>query len=171
MSLFEVPGWSVPSVPVASSSSHSKKRKRRDSEADSKVQSAAVNVEKLIAKLGQGSAEQPKKKSNKGKGKAVERALPEQKGVAGKKKKPQPARGGEDVEDAPQPRAAAGSSKQQKNKKQKSDQSDKSKQHETTAPPSAKQPAPQGKKSPSLAKGLTALQANMKHSLDGARFR
>ncbi|KIP09213.1 hypothetical protein PHLGIDRAFT_68064 [Phlebiopsis gigantea 11061_1 CR5-6] len=164
MALFQVPGWSVPRAPVASSSSHSRKRKRRDSESESKVQSAAVNVEKLFAKLGQGNAEQPKKKNSKGKGKAVERVASEQTGRAGKARRVQPAR---DSEDAARSTAAARNSKQEKNKKQKGGKPDKSQERE----PVAAQSTQQGTKSASPAKGLTALQANMKHSLDGARFR
>ena len=75
MSLFDVPGWTVPKDVLPASTSGSKKRKRLGAEAfsaDQKLQSAEVNLEKLVKKLGgvtdiQSPAKQKNKKRKKNK--------------------------------------------------------------------------------------------------------
>ena len=53
MVLFDVPGWSIPEEPVAAAP---KKRKRTSKQDSNKVQSATVNVERLIEQLATGPA-------------------------------------------------------------------------------------------------------------------
>ena len=69
--LFEVPGWSVPTEPAPSSpSKKSKKRKRpHDNDAPSeKLESAQVNLEKLMGALDRPDrVKRPPKKKHKGK--------------------------------------------------------------------------------------------------------
>ena len=48
MALFDVPGWSIPDDPVAVTP---KKRKRTSKHDSDKVQSATVNIEKLMGQL------------------------------------------------------------------------------------------------------------------------
>jgi ribosomal RNA-processing protein 8 len=167
MSLFEVPGWSVPATPVQSSSS--KKRKRSEPETDAKVQSATINVERLIAKLGQGDSGQTKKKANKGKGKATVYASPDRPQEKSPKpqKKAWTADEAQSHKDSSRLAAVAGASRKGKNKKSKG--KEKPQQPAKPAEPLKKQGTLKEQASP--AKGLTTLQANMKHSLDGARFR
>ncbi|GJE84964.1 methyltransferase-domain-containing protein [Phanerochaete sordida] len=175
MALFEVPGWSVPTAPVPSGS-NSRKRKRpaHESEAkpDEKIHAAAVNVEKLLAKLGEGEGQQAKKKAKKDKEKRKAQAPPapkrEPNGAQAQQKKGK-AQERKD-ESRPAPPVAGGSKKNKKNKGKQAQQ------QETKASSPAPDPAPTPKpaqkgKNASAEKGLTALQANMKHSLDGARFR
>lgn len=183
MSLFEVPGWSVPAAPVQASSS--KKRKRPEPDAGAKVQSAAVNVEKLMAKLEAGDGEHARKKAKKAKGKAVERDAPQKGAPQPKKdggkgpKQGKPAqkkhvKDGEGDEEGKEGRVQAASpndAPKKKNKnKGKGKGAEKAQQQEPEAMSPAPKPAP-GKKNASPEKGLTKLQAGMKHSLDGARFR
>jgi ribosomal RNA-processing protein 8 len=65
--LFEVPGWSVSTEPVSpSSSKKSKKRKRpHDPNASDKLESAHVNLEKLMDTLDR--VKRPPRKKHKGK--------------------------------------------------------------------------------------------------------
>ena len=173
MPLFEVPGWTVPSTPIASTSSSSKKRKRPDSDSEFKVQSAAVNVEKLFAKLGQGNHDQSKRKKGKGNGdKDVERNMVERKagGQSKAAKKAVSIQAGQDNVHLPQPAPLAKGEKRQKNKKGKG--SDQQRQQHTSKPVELDSNQDHSKQRLVVpTKGLTALQANMKHSLDGARFR
>src|ERR1700742_4865957 len=67
--LFEVPGWSVPTEPSSSSSKKSRKRKRpRDNDGSlGKLESAQVNLDKLMDTLERaGPVKQPPKKRHKG---------------------------------------------------------------------------------------------------------
>ncbi|OCH90736.1 hypothetical protein OBBRIDRAFT_584527 [Obba rivulosa] len=181
MALFDVPGWSVPSEPVAQASSRNKKRKRpgaAPAEDDAnKMRAAQVNVEKLMEKLddagAQGAAEPQTRKKRKrnlksgegkkgelGQGGSDEAASSTQPGKqAQKKAAPQPQQSvpaGTKNEDGPS----------QEKKKKRGRQKEKGKAVDAPAP---SVPAPKSKPQP--AQGLTALQANMKNSLDGARFR
>lgn len=79
MSLFEVPGWSVPNDIQNASAPGSRKRKRPGSEgAEQKLQNAEVNLDKLVKKLGSNNQEQPShkdKKKNKKKSRLANRDL------------------------------------------------------------------------------------------------
>lgn len=78
MALFEVPGWTVPKLaqPSPSSSSNARKRKRPSGVSDDKLQSAEVNLEKLMKKIGhEGEAAKGKgRRTGEGKGKEKEKA-------------------------------------------------------------------------------------------------
>ena len=184
MSLFEVPGWTVPNAPVASSSNTRKRKRPGDPEAEAKIQSAAVNVDKLMKKLGREEAKDGQEHGKKGKGRN-ERRDPRGKDVKGKGREKEVAGEGErgkravkaDVPAAKKkvrveaevssPAAPAKKSKKQ-NKKGVQEAEDR-----VADPPStsASKPPAKAEKKTSSAKGLTAMQANMKQSLDGARFR
>ena len=197
MALFEVPGWSVPADPVADASAKSRKRKHRDHDddgaADAKVQSAAMNLEKLVASLGPivptgADKASPKKKSKKAKGKEVARPEPKKRDAEvgrsgqdtraraekargqGKKEKVKQQERGREAERPATPSATSSHSPERQTKKQKRK---KGKREEEKA---EEHPAVEISKPPQPAKkaggtGLTALQAGMKQSLDGARFR
>ena len=80
MSLFEVPGWSVPSAPVAQGASKKRKRPQASKEDDDgvdeaqRIKSAQKNIEKLMRSLGAGmdalddeGSAPPNKKKRQGK--------------------------------------------------------------------------------------------------------
>lgn len=200
MALFKVPGWSVPSAPIAgpSAEAHPRKRKRNENEKEeSKLQSAAVNVEKLMATLGAMGAGgedigQPKR-AKKGKGKARDKREEAGAGVKEGDKAPRTQKTeykerkerkkGE--KDARKPRETAASpaanplvqsqeksAKKQKKKGRGSDaNTTKNSEHDEEVAEKPV-PPPQSKKSQSAGQdGLTTMQARMKQSLDGARFR
>jgi hypothetical protein len=165
MALFDIPGWSVSAPPVAESSSHvSKKRKRPASEFNN-LQSAEVNLEKLVKRLkGKGDAEV---RDSKGKSKAGEKA--ELKRERERKSKTQTLH----VEDKkktisrPMPLKAVGRTSivsERPTKRQKT----KPVVSEASSTPSV---SPAKKVDDASTAGLTVLQKGMKHSLDGARFR
>lgn len=178
MALFDVPGWTVPSQPVAQSASRNRKRKRgaKAAPADDdtgQIRTAQVNVEKLMQKLdasGQGAAEsQPKKKKRKHtksvqqehEGAADEGAPPPKAEEQIQKKVAPP------QQDVPsQPKGEDGLSQEKKKRKRQ-----RSKHSDAPAPVAPTTPAPKSAPEPKQKQGLTALQANMKNSLDGARFR
>ena len=82
--LFEVPGWSVSTIPASSSSSKkSKKRKRlhSDNASSEKLGSVQVNLEKLMESLERvDPVNRPPKKKHKGK-KSAEKPSKESKGT------------------------------------------------------------------------------------------
>ena len=220
MSLFEVPGWSVPPAPV---SQPNKKRKRPstkgadDVDEAQMIKSAQKNIEKLMKSLGASTdaldeedAARPPKKSRASKDKKVKGAAqepergrkhgreggedqPKPQGKAKKEAKAQERnsrnpgdRSQERTESSPVKSPAKDKRKdKQKKQKQKSSRSESVDAHsdavshgDTTHTPLVKDKKAEQKprpKSPSntndASQGLTALQANMKKSLDGARFR
>ncbi|KAI0356492.1 hypothetical protein OH77DRAFT_1423426 [Trametes cingulata] len=223
MSLFEVPGWSVPAAPVPQ---QSKKRKRApakekpsdDVDEAKRIQAAQKNIEKLMQALGAGSgaldeedAERPTKKKRAGKEKKGKDAQGEpdrgrKTEREGKKAVEQPATSNHSKPAKAKPTKAKdpkpnGSVDRSQEKAQPSQKKQKQKQKNAKAkrPDSADarsdagssyealiHPTPSkvelaeqaaSKKSTSKSddsskeQGLTALQANMKKSLDGARFR
>ncbi|KAI0663179.1 methyltransferase-domain-containing protein [Cubamyces menziesii] len=217
MSLFEVPGWSVPSAPV---SQPNKKRKRPstkgadDVDEAQMIKSAQKNIEKLMKSLGASTdaldeedAARPPKKSRASKDKKVKGAVqepergrkhgreggedqPKPQGKAKKEAKAQE-RNSKNPGDRSQERTESSPVKSPAKDKRKDKQKQKSSRSEsvdahsdavshgdTTHTPLVKDKKAEQKprpKSPSntndASQGLTALQANMKKSLDGARFR
>lgn len=183
MSLFEVPGWSVPNVPVHEAR-NARKRKRtgpEDPSSSSKVQSAVQNMEKLIATLkNEGAPRPPQKKKKNGKGGETTRSTSESHTVSVSSKPggdalfrtkgKQPGRGVQQkLRDEPQarpPSTQSTSGHSAAKERQGPSVQDSSKIRSSSAVPSS---PPKGKQKD--AQGLTALQANMKNSLDGARFR
>ncbi|KAI0650171.1 methyltransferase-domain-containing protein [Trametes meyenii] len=216
MSLFEVPGWSVPSAPVPQ---QHKKRKRPstkdtvdDADEAQRIKAAQKNIEKLMATLGAGSgdleeggSEKPRKKKREAKEKEkVAQVLEPERGRntgrAGKgvdvqssssksQKKNGESKARPPIEELQE---QAGPSKKKRKQQQKQNPkaghtdpadapSDPESSHQTraqlTSPTSNNVEKASSKKSVDKRKntekpqGLTALQANMKKSLDGARFR
>ncbi|KAJ3551357.1 hypothetical protein NM688_g4751 [Phlebia brevispora] len=209
MALFEVPGWTMPTAPVAgpSTSSNSRKRKRHDSEQDdAKLQSAAVNMEKLMEKLahaeegGEDSRQSRKNKKAKarvnakskgkdsGKTEAVgsTRGRNEQSKViknkeGGKQEQKQREKARRETEDlkqqksiAPPAGSSSGNPERPRKQQKKIGQAVDTKAHqEADADIHVPEPAHKKKNGehPAAEEGLTAMQARMKQSLDGARFR
>lgn len=150
--LFEVPGWSVSTEPVSpSSSKKSKKRKRpHDPNASEKLESAHVNLEKLMDTLDRGK--RPPRKKHKGKKSTDSSGVADNKpnAITPQEISPEKAK----IEDAEKP------SKKQKGRTH------------TVAKEKGKykaehHPTPTVSEDPSL----TTLQNQMKKKLDGARFR
>lgn len=67
MALFEVPGWSIPSVARPTSQPRKRKRPGANSNDSEKMQSAEVNIEKLMKKLDSGSTKSDSQNSKNGK--------------------------------------------------------------------------------------------------------
>ncbi|OSC98670.1 hypothetical protein PYCCODRAFT_1470817 [Trametes coccinea BRFM310] len=227
MSLFEVPGWTVPGAPV---SQPNKKRKRpaakdtpKEVDEAQMIKSAQKNIEKLMQSLGAGIADldgeddaPPNKKSRpakdkkekKGKGAATEpergrkaeregkndakqRAVSDEKSGDKQAKAEQSKDRSKErpVNSQPKPEAKQERKEKQKQKqKQKKDrkrsQSADTRTDAAAVPDGAVQASPPKKNAqnatkksaanpydPSKSAALTPLQANMKKSLDGARFR
>jgi ribosomal RNA-processing protein 8 len=170
MALFQVPGWSMPTAPVSTlPQSASKKRKRPAARDVDKVQSAEVNLDKLMQKLegvrDRDDKQGPKKKKQKhGKtpqgpdSKAYEDATPSK----GKGKKSSSLGGSNghihSAKESSRPPP-------QKKQKQKLKKPDVKKPSLSDQQPRNLSPAADG------VSGLTSLQKGMKESLDGARFR
>ncbi|KAI0770743.1 methyltransferase-domain-containing protein [Irpex lacteus] len=188
MALFEVPGWSIPDAPVSLSSSTSRKRKRpADAEAElptssTKLHSAVKNMEKLMASLEEDDAAtskaQKKRKQRKGgdregseqnRRESVSEARPKQKG----QQKQEGNRTGKKRADMDTPESSTKKTSATPTKKPKKDKG----KNDKSQPPADSQPTTSSANGSSKAKGkkkaegLTSLQADMKNSLDGAKFR
>ncbi|KAH9951842.1 methyltransferase-domain-containing protein [Amylocystis lapponica] len=190
MALFQVPGWSVPAAPVSEHATHSRKRKRGPAKDEDKVssaelKSAALNIEKLMKSLEAGddaAARSPKTQNKKHKGETpragdrsmdsrqkvsqstVERKGKEKKGVERREKRKGVSSGA--VASREQDKDDLGSPPKRKHKKGTHVEPQSEKQ--------TLQPAPRARSASPEEKGktrLTVLQAGMKQSLDGARFR
>ncbi|KAI0761705.1 methyltransferase-domain-containing protein [Irpex lacteus] len=189
MALFEVPGWSIPEAPVSLSSSNSRKRKRpADAEAEvptssTKLHSAVKNVEKLMASLEDNGEATSKTQKNRRQRKGRDREEGEQKRKEfAREARPNKQKGerkregngtGKKHAEMGTPESSAKKTNATPTKKPKKDKG----KDEKSQPPADSQPATssangssraQGKKK---AEGLTSLQADMKNSLDGAKFR
>ena len=193
MALFEVPGWSLKDTPISQISHNSKKRKRPSGSDDaetssatssSKLHSAVQNMEKLVASLGaaEDGTSKPRKNKNKKQGRADERkprkesvnnspstrkqkvAGDIEKGLAVKGKKVRNASEGESRANAP----AKKQKKEQSHDGQRTSEK-KTQPFVTSAPPASAIAI--NRKGKNKEEGLTTLQAGMKQSLDGARFR
>jgi len=154
--LFEVPGWSLPTEPSSSSSSKkSRKRKRPhdDDVSSGKLESAQVNLDRLMNTLERADpVKRPPKKKHKGK---KSTAPPE--GVAG------------DESTAPAPPKAPPVKAELKDVKKPSKQP----KGTQTTPKEKGGSRPQypPKVADPVNPNLTTLQNRMKQKLDGARFR
>lgn len=206
MALFEVPGWTMSSETKPILPPNSKKRKRPSGPELEKVQTAEVNIEKLMKKLDRDgkaaegrkanlkanqnpvSADAPKERRKRGKGGAGKDRLttdPRKEDNVSSRKKEK----GKDLsveripmdslrtdakvrrrEDRPKKKEIVReleTDKQRGSKKQKKEKlSAKLPAILASVPDSPPTSHPQSNNPP-----LTALQANMKQSLDGARFR
>ncbi|KAI0952582.1 hypothetical protein AcW1_004621 [Taiwanofungus camphoratus] len=170
MPLFDVPGWNVSGAPVTESQPSKKRKRGRD---EDKVQSAEINFEKLMEKLdAQASgADHPSKKKKKPKpqrsaaGSNVHNKMahtrqdgaePKQKRIERKQKATTP-RGASAV----QSESGLSEKKGKKSKVEHAKLADS--QHVPNPNVHGRDHEPKD--------GLTVLQAGMKNSLDGARFR
>ncbi|KAI0722197.1 methyltransferase-domain-containing protein [Cerioporus squamosus] len=198
MSLFEVPGWSVPAAPVAQSS---KKRKRPaakesdDVDEAERIHAAQKNIEKLMRSLGEGvgaldgesSGTLPKKqkKKHEGKEKARRRRTSRGRGRSSKeggmlKRSRNDAPAGPSSPTKQNTIPAPGKSKKkQKRKQARAESANAGSDAESIREPLSVAPATtpgtpgaaHKGKSKDGEQGLTALQAGLKKKLDGARFR
>ncbi|KAG0705508.1 methyltransferase-domain-containing protein [Suillus ampliporus] len=167
MALFEVPGWSVPTVPVSNlAQSTSKKRKRPAAQDADKMQSAEVNLDRLMQKLGsvrnQEDKQGPTKKKKK-QGRST-RALgtDDQHATSNKAREKVSSPHGGSIGSAVEQPAKGGSGLRKKIKQKKNLKPDagKPEQRPRNVSPVVDEVS-----------GLTSLQKGMKESLDGARFR
>lgn len=174
MSLFEVPGWSVKAAPVREESQQvSKKRKRPSSH--TQMESAEVNVEKLMARLANAhpevtSTQTPESKKRK--------KTPRQKdaskvGAEGTKAQPtMPSRASEKIKQSSDNGVGTATKSAESKPKKKAAASAKTKNaaDSSSTQPSVSTPIADGQRAQKNS-NLTALQKSMKESLDGARFR
>lgn len=173
MALFEVPGWSVPSV-APSKSSQKRKRPTNDGE---KIQSAEINMEKLMSKFrgGKGADADSPRAHKRRKGPATDA---EERGEGSTR--PQRAKGIAEWGFGRKEKTSTSMISGPKKLKGKKEQA-KSIDRVSSVPNSTRTKSPppalvnftfKAKVPPSPATpGLTTLQNEMKHSLDGARFR
>lgn len=200
MALFEVPGWTVLAAPVSgpsTSSQPARNRKRKhggdgdEAGVEKKVKNAAVNMEKLMAELGAvgGGDDENKKSKGNAKGKGRERKprgdKAAEKGKAGvsegtkgkgKAKAKDDKAPKQEVKKKGKETSQAGESSERppkRQRKKKGDPSDMQTGPQAVAEkaPSVSKKGPKGKATNEGGSNLTTLQANMKQSLDGARFR
>lgn len=184
MALFEVPGWSVPDAPAPGNTN---KRKRNATKSDEKVSTAEINFEKLMKRLESGKdVPQPHPKKTKGKQKSKPAADSDQPNDTTPRFKAAE-RGAEQTQKnkradrrqrkkAAQSSAAPSSERERdgdgedasspRKRKKKGGEHD-AETKELPEPSSVRSTSPEEKTSA----GLTAMQAGMRHSLDGARFR
>jgi ribosomal RNA-processing protein 8 len=169
MTLFDVPGWSVPSIAPSQSS---QKRKRPTYDVD-KVQSAEMNLDKLMNKLKGADGDNPR---------------------GPKKRKRSGSDAGEKGEESSRSRKGKGIAEWGLGRKEKRPSTSmisgpkklkgknncaKPVEHAASMPTLTRTKSPAlpmtsftfKAKSPPISAGLTSLQKDMKHSLDGARFR
>lgn len=164
MALFKVPGWTVPSEPVSAP----KKRKRptQDHDESDLIQSAAANMEKLMKALGDGPGA-PAPERTKGKRPKKQHEKPAEPAAPIKKPgKPAKAKG-ERRPNAPSVTLASATSTTSPKKAKAGKEKNKAPRDGQSVPI---QEAPVKQKVQPVP-GMTAMQAKMKQSLDGARFR
>lgn len=165
MALFDVPGWSVPST---SPSKSSQKRKRPINDGD-KIQTAEVNMEKLMHKLrgdkggADGNSPRPSKRH-----KRLGNDDADKKQCSSHSRKD-----GGTTERREEKRSSTSMISRPKKMKAKKDNA-KSVGQTAPSPSLIRTKGPASftfQVTSSASAGLTSLQKNMKHSLDGARFR
>ncbi|KAF8165198.1 methyltransferase-domain-containing protein [Crassisporium funariophilum] len=166
MSLIDVPGWSVKTTPVREDISHNMSKKRKRPTGDHRLESAEVNLVKLVAKLKDVKPDQEtgRKATNLVDGKAQQKK---------RRKRSQVSEANVDAKQPDSKVTRSNHSTESLDNQKKPDSSPKSKKNAKTK--LAIGDAPQN---PNLASdkqpqasGLTALQKSMKQSLHGARFR
>ena len=168
MALFEARGWTVSEKPIPGPSRTSNnKRKHRLAGSDvavEKLNNASVNVEKLMAKLGGSISEENTRKKRKRSKIAVEKPATTRVLVPNDVGARLDTTGEDPVEGIKCSDGDTGVSRKKSKAKAKA-----------TAKIEGKQPThgsrPHSKELSEQSSGLTALQSDMKHSLDGARFR
>ncbi|KAI0291704.1 methyltransferase-domain-containing protein [Russula brevipes] len=156
MALFDVPGWSIPDDPVAVTSKKRKRAPKRDSD---KVQSATVNVEKLMAGLAASPVTESPHRGKNGRGRVS---------TGGDRPPPQKRKRSNLQSPAPTAAAVQDNGTRRASKKEKKKDRRKTVPEDTanaSPPPSSSHPPPESRST------LTSLQHGMKQRLDGARFR
>ncbi|EGO01861.1 hypothetical protein SERLA73DRAFT_177408 [Serpula lacrymans var. lacrymans S7.3] len=162
MALFEVPGWSLPSAPVTSSSQSTSKKRKRPADDGHKLESATVNLDKLMKTLeGKDSVSSQASKKKKKTQKANVGGKQSRPSKESNMKQSSPVAKSTARQDIPHnPDKDSRKGKKNKNKSKP----------DVTVPPKK----PSTKIDVSLShddSSLTTLQKGMKGSLDGARFR
>jgi hypothetical protein len=156
MALFDVPGWSVPDEPVGVTP---KKRRRTHKQNFDKVQSATVNLERLVEQLAPSPAAENTRsdpKEGKSGGVSADGDRPAKKRRRVKKNKSQ---------QSPTPATQDDGTHEASRKKRRKDKRKETSGEKVTATLSPLEPPPEPRST------LTSLQHGMKQSLDGARFR
>jgi len=164
MSLFAVSGWNAPSKVAASEVVNSRKRKRAAvAEEDAKVVTATINIEKLMRKLDTGGTRPQGKEKKKEKSHKASNEVSNGGGVAKTRKK--------DLVRQKKPIDVSPAKEGEKKKRQKSSKDAKRTVEKRGTEDTGKAHGDAPVTKHETAKGLTALQATMKSSLEGARFR
>ncbi|KDR83585.1 hypothetical protein GALMADRAFT_235848 [Galerina marginata CBS 339.88] len=171
MALFQVPGWSVPAIPLRDGPHQSKKRKRPAGDND-KLETAEVNLEKLMSKL---TSIQPEESRN---GSGHSKLL---QGKSDAKKRRKKSRVSVERQEEQKHGPSTLNSNMQRNSLSeklvslKNETSPKSMKKEITrhnaSSLSSKPGSTLTRRQSTSNAGLTALQKGMKEKLDGARFR
>ncbi|KAF8843193.1 hypothetical protein BDN67DRAFT_964848 [Paxillus ammoniavirescens] len=157
MALFEVPGWSISSQPI--STQHSSKKRKRAGSQDLQLRSAQVNLDKLINTLGD-APKKNKKKSNQRTSQPSDHQAGENPRALKKHGKAK-----HSVASPVQTSTSNTDASPKKNAKKKKPKAESAPQSTLFEENSRLPNTTRGNT------GLTALQRNMKESLDGARFR
>ncbi|KAF8665695.1 hypothetical protein AX16_000148 [Volvariella volvacea WC 439] len=168
MPLFDVPGWTVPTAPVAEQSSGQSKKRKRSSAEPERLLQAEVNLDKLVKKIKGGafgggaggdgvSGSSGPKASVTSKGKKGESVLVANGG-------PDHGENGKQLISRPKPLKPVDKSSPQPSNRSESGHH--RKDSSSTSRSLSLRRSIDGKTS-----NLTALQQGMKQSLDGARFR
>ncbi|KZT72718.1 hypothetical protein DAEQUDRAFT_685879 [Daedalea quercina L-15889] len=153
MPLFDVPGWSVPERPAAETH-NAKKRKRTSSDGDTKLQIAQINFDRLMEKLEAGNVASHPIKKQKKKNCKSDKGMP----ASGSSEKP--------------PSVEGSRPKGTKHKRGKKATGKQAEGSVSAAGHSEHEKFITDRKQPSQPQqNLTKLQAGLKNSLDGARFR
>lgn len=156
MALFDVPGWSISGEPVAVTP---QKRKRTPKQNFDKVQSATVNVERLIEQLAASpAAEDTRREVKEGKGGGVDGERPATKKRRRVKKSK--------LRQSTTPITQDGTQEASGTKRKKEKRKETSGENVTGTPSSLESRPP-----PESHSTLTNLQHGMKQRLDGAQFR
>lgn len=175
MSFFSVPGWSVPATPIKEQSTQVSKKRKRPASESRNVESAAINIEKIMSKLTNSLPEETrkgkeiatklhdkpaaKKQKRKQSQTSADHHEKQKADVPASKTKPAPKKPKKAIHDE-QP-ASRPSAKQSKKAKAKGPV-DSSTSEPITTPTKQKVPSDTG---------LTTLQKTMRDKLGGARFR
>ncbi|KAH9482367.1 Uracil phosphoribosyltransferase [Psilocybe cubensis] len=171
MSLFSVPGWTVPAAPVREQSLQLSKKRKRPNDQTRSIETASINVEKLMSKLADSYPEQTQK------GKGITPKLQDKPPTKKQKRKhigsttdhiseQQAIKPIEKTKAAPPKSKKAG---QHTDVHSVKDKKAKSKSNIDSSPSKPKTIPIQENESSKT--GLTALQKAMRDKLDGARFR
>lgn len=159
MPLFNIPGWTVPAPPVSESTDRLSKKRKRPSDDTGRIQSAQVNLDKVVKYL------RVDGQSNKAKETIVKKALDRkrQKKLQAVEEKKKTISLPIQLQPVERSSASTLTTSSRPAKKPKTE-------HSLADSPSAP-PVEREHSDDAPVAGLTVLQKGMKQSLDGARFR